>query len=28
VVSVKERRVVREIQTAPQSFPDGILVLR
>ncbi len=27
-VSVKERRVVREIRTAPQSFPDAILVLR
>lgn len=27
VVSVRERRVVREIQTAPKSFPDAILVL-
>lgn len=28
VVSVAERRIAREIQTAPKSFPDAILVLR
>jgi len=27
VVSVRERRVVREVRTAPKSFPDAILVL-